>query len=111
MKYHVAAGIAAGILMFVMRPLLASPYAVIYERNVATVMRDGTILRADIYRPDADGKFPVLVQRTPYDKNSGVEFGLKGAARGYVVIIQDVREGRNVVCGAFLRSVYANDFA
>jgi putative CocE/NonD family hydrolase len=54
-------------------------------------MRDGVKLRADIYRPDAEGKFPVLLKRTPYDKGRGVEFGLKAAARGYVVIFQDVR--------------------
>jgi uncharacterized protein len=69
----------------------ANPYAVAYERDVAVSMRDGVKLRADIYRPDAEGKFPVLLQRTPYDKNHGIEFGLKGAARGYVVIFEDVR--------------------
>src|SRR5882724_3957011 len=67
------------------------PYAVTYERNVAVKMRDGVTLHADIYRPKADGKFPVLLQRTPYDKNNEVGFGLEGAARGYVVIVQDVR--------------------
>ena len=55
-------------------------------------MRDGVTLRADIYRPKADGKFPVLLERTPYDKGSGGnDFGMRGAASGYVVIIQDVR--------------------
>lgn len=29
-------------------------------------MRDGTILRADVYRPDTSGQFPVLLVRTPY---------------------------------------------
>jgi putative CocE/NonD family hydrolase len=69
----------------------ADQYAVTYERNVAVKMRDGITLRADIYRPKADGQFPVLLQRTPYDKNGGVEFGLKAAAQGYVVIFEDVR--------------------
>jgi uncharacterized protein len=69
----------------------ADQYAVTYERNVAVKMRDGVTLRADIYRPTADGKFPVLLQRTPYDKNGGVEFGLKAASQGYVVIFEDVR--------------------
>jgi putative CocE/NonD family hydrolase len=53
--------------------------------------RDGVTLRADIYRPKADGKFPVILERTPYDKRSGVGFGLKAAANGYVYIVQDVR--------------------
>ena len=74
-------------------PLLraAESYEVTTERGVTAKMRDGVILRADIYRPTAEGRFPVLLQRTPYNKSSGVAFGLKAAARGYVVIIQDVR--------------------
>jgi putative CocE/NonD family hydrolase len=66
-------------------------YSVTYERNVPVKMRDGVTLRADIYRPNVDGKFPVLLQRTPYNKDDGFGFGIKAAARGYVVIFQDVR--------------------
>ena len=51
----------------------------------------GVTLRADIYRPKADGKFPVLLERTPYDKSGGRDFGVRGAAHGYVVVIQDTR--------------------
>ena len=69
----------------------AEPYAVNYERNLAVKMRDGVVLRADIYRPKTDGKFPVLLQRTPYNKDDEIGFGIKAAARGYVVIIEDVR--------------------
>jgi len=69
----------------------ADPYAVKVERGVAVKMRDGVALHADVYRPDADGKFPVLLERTPYNKAGELEFGLKAAARGYVVIIEDVR--------------------
>ncbi len=69
-----------------------SPNAeVTVERNVPAKMRDGVTLRADIYRPKADGRFPVLLVRTPYDKNGEVSFALKAAARGYVVVAQDVR--------------------
>jgi putative CocE/NonD family hydrolase len=42
----------------------------------------------------------VLLQRTPYDKLGGVDFGLKAAARGFVAIIQDVR-GRYTSDGEF----------
>jgi len=69
----------------------ADQYPVTYERNVAVKMRDGVTLRADIYRPAADGRFPVLLQRTPYNKDNGVDFGLKAAAHGFVVIFEDVR--------------------
>jgi putative CocE/NonD family hydrolase len=69
---------------------------VIIEKNVDAKMRDGTILRADVFRPAADGQYPVLLQRTPYNK----EFypftyaaldPIRAAAAGYVVVIQDVR--------------------
>jgi putative CocE/NonD family hydrolase len=61
------------------------------ERSVAVKMRDGVILHADIYRPKADGKFPVLLQRTPYDKRNSAEFAFRAAAHGFVAIVQDVR--------------------
>ena len=66
-------------------------FEVTVERGVAAKMRDGVTLRADIYRPKAEGKFPVLLVRTPYDKTGNMNFGLRAAARGYVVISQDVR--------------------
>src|SRR5512146_2384010 len=66
-------------------------YSVTVQTGVEAKMRDGTVLRADIYRPTAEGKFPVLLQRTPYDKRNERSFGLKAAARGYVVVVQDVR--------------------
>jgi uncharacterized protein len=69
----------------------ADQYAVTYERNVPVKMRDGVILRADIYRPSADGKFPVLLQRTPYNKDNGIDFGLRAVPHGFVVIFEDVR--------------------
>jgi putative CocE/NonD family hydrolase len=61
------------------------------ERGVKTTMRDGVVLRADIYRPKQEGRFPVLLQRTPYNKAGGADFGYRAASAGYVVIIQDVR--------------------
>jgi uncharacterized protein len=72
-------------------PGAAEPYAVVFEHNVPVKMRDGVTLNADIYRPAADGRFPVLLQRTPYNKDGDHGFGLKAAARGYLVVVQDVR--------------------
>jgi uncharacterized protein len=66
-------------------------YQVIVQQNVPVKMRDGVILRADIYRPKAPGKFPVLLERTPYNKAGDVVTGFEDAAHGYVVIIQDCR--------------------
>jgi len=70
--------------------------SVIIERNIAAKMRDGTILRADVYRPSEPGRYPVLVSRTPYNKQlmsvASLDFDpIRGAEAGYVIVIQDVR--------------------
>ena len=76
------------------------------ENNVPVPMRDGTVLYADIYRPDEDeaGPFPALLQRTPYDKSTPLSMAmldpLKAARHGYAVIIQDTR-GRFASKGDF----------
>ena len=71
--------------------IAADSFDVTVEHDVSFKTHDGVTLRADICRPKSDGKFPVLLTRTPYDKQGAIDFCLKGAARGYVVIAQDVR--------------------
>jgi uncharacterized protein len=90
---HRIAAVASATVAMLLAPLARATdsYAVTYSRDVAVRMRDGVALRADIYRPDAAGKFPVILERTPYDKNGDVEFGLKAARRGYVFVVEDVR--------------------
>jgi|SRR5271157_121763 len=66
-------------------------YEIRFERDVEVTMRDGVVLHADIYRPKAEGKFPVLLLRTPYDKQGERDTGIIFAQRGYVAILQDVR--------------------
>jgi uncharacterized protein len=45
------------------------PVATIYERDVEIPMRDGKILRADVFRPaDANGPVPALLPWSPYGK-------------------------------------------
>src|SRR5712671_5393213 len=83
--------IALSVWLFAPAVMAAENYEVTVERNVAAKMRDGVTLRADIYRPKAEGKFPVLLVRTPYDKQWSSGFGHRAAAHGYVVIAQDVR--------------------
>jgi putative CocE/NonD family hydrolase len=90
MKRHLLCALVLGIALAT-TALGADRYEVSIERGVAVKMRDGVTLRADIYRPKAEGKFPVLLQRTPYDKNFLSDLHVSTAARGYVVIIQDVR--------------------
>lgn len=68
--------------------------SIIVETNVPTPMRDGVRLFADIYRPSPSGRYPVLLQRTPYDKSAGRgQFldAIRAAEQGYAVVIQDTR--------------------
>ena len=86
-----AVAILFPLLLLLPRCADAQTYGVTIEHNSVAAMHDGTKLRADIYRPKVEGKFPVLLVRTPYDKTNEMEFGARAAARGYVVVAQDVR--------------------
>lgn len=65
------------------------------DLNVEVPMRDGTILRADVYRPAAPGSYPVLIQRTPYDRTGSLNVltfdALTAVKRNYIVVQQDTR--------------------
>lgn len=83
--------VSALLLLLLSARAAAQNNEITVEHNATAVMRDGAKLRADIYRPKREGKFPVLLVRTPYDKTQELEFGVKAATRGYVVVAQDVR--------------------
>ena len=61
-------------------------YHVLVEKDVPMQTRDGVTLRADVYRPDAPGRFPVLLSRLPYNKNlrprPGISTTLSSVAMG-----------------------------
>jgi len=72
--------------------------------NVEVPMRDGTVLRADVWLPGKQGRFPTLVYRTPYGKEDAPKEWTtfqKLPQRGYAVVIQDVR-GRYASDGEFV---------
>ncbi|MBN1224430.1 MAG: CocE/NonD family hydrolase, partial [Candidatus Aminicenantes bacterium] len=77
-------------------------YGVRYELNMRIPMSDGVELSADMYRPDAPGRFPVVLVRTPYDNNNegSRKMGQYFAQRGYIYITQDTR-GRGDSDGRF----------
>ncbi len=78
---------------------------IVIEKNVPVPMRDGVVLYADVYRPAAAGRYPVILQRTPYDKGL-TSIGMlmldviRTAGEGYAVVIQDSR-GRYTSEGTF----------
>jgi hypothetical protein len=64
------------------------------DNLVPVPMRDGVKLYADVYRPAAEGKYPVIVSRTPYSTErapSSHEAPIFFSRRGYVYVFQDVR--------------------
>jgi len=68
-------------------------------------MRDGTVLRADVYRPDTDARVPAIVNRTPYDRSNGMvpSAGIdpeRAMEAGFAFVCQDVR-GRFASEGRF----------
>jgi putative CocE/NonD family hydrolase len=66
---------------------------VLIDRDVPMTTRDGVMLRADVYRPEGRGRFPVLLSRLPYDKSQRRRPGDIDVfvEHGYVVIMQDTR--------------------
>jgi len=75
------------------------------DRDVPMTMRDGVVLRADIYRPDDSEKHPAILTRTPYSKlqggNSDYLSAVHAAFAGYAFVIQDTR-GRFASEGEFM---------
>jgi hypothetical protein len=72
-------------------PAQTTPVQINADHGVTMKTRDGVTLRADVYWPAAEGKYPTLLQRTPYNKDKDAEFARKAAGRGYLVVVQDVR--------------------
>jgi uncharacterized protein len=71
-------------------------YGIAETKNVMVAMRDGVKLAADIYRPTENGqvidsKFPVILMRTPYNKDDAGQIANAFVPHGYVVVLQDVR--------------------
>ncbi|MBP2301395.1 CocE/NonD family hydrolase [Azospirillum picis] len=88
-------------------PMIHLSHALLPVRPPETVSmrtRDGIRLDADLYRPDAAGTWPVLLLRTACGRRvcetSHYAHPRWYAARGYVVVVQDVR-GRGTSDGRF----------
>jgi uncharacterized protein len=87
------------------------------ERDLMVPARNGVLLPTDVYRPHGPGPFPVLLERTPYDKSaasrsersaavarprSRAEVAAYFVGHGYAVAYQDCR-GRYHSGGQFTK--------
>ncbi|TCT17587.1 hypothetical protein EDD68_1275 [Melghiribacillus thermohalophilus] len=77
-------------------------YQVTIKRDIRIPMKDGVTLSADLYLPKEDARYPAIVVRTPYLKQTDVIFqnGNYFAKNGYAVVYVDVR-GRGDSEGTF----------
>jgi uncharacterized protein len=102
--FRICLGIFLSLTGFAPENLCAQGSERLIERDVGVPMRDGTMLRADLLRPPNNGRFPVLVYRTPYGKADALrEYTTfqRAVERGYAVVVQDVR-GRYSSGGEFV---------
>jgi len=115
-------GVAAAVVVMVLSaaacavagppPSGAGPCAVTKTANVAVPMRDGTTLRADVYRPSTSQPVPVILVRTQYGKEAAQIQPSRYqrpdwfASHCYLVVIQDIR-GQFASGGTF--SEFIND--
>ena len=90
-------GPTALVLVRAEMPGEAEPASFVVAKNVMVPMRDGVRLATDIYFPAKDGvklegKFPAILERSPYNKDGASEhWGPFYASRGYSAISQDTR--------------------
>jgi uncharacterized protein len=74
----------------------------IIERDIMVRARDGVRLATDIYRPDGAGPFPVILERTPYDKTA--------ASRSEITADDETPRSREAVAAYFVDAGYAVAF-
>jgi putative CocE/NonD family hydrolase len=92
--------LAAFATIFAAAPACAQPqpgdispaqYEIVEDLDQKARMRDGAELMLDVFRPKDEGRFPAIVQQTPYNKSGQAGRARRFAARGYVVINVDSR--------------------
>ncbi len=86
-RSHTPFGTAVKNVARLVRPqvrITPPPAGVVFERDVPVPVRDGTVLRANVFRPEAPGRYPVLLSLQPYGKDQLP----KARRRGYAVPLQ-----------------------
>ena len=78
---------------------------IIIERDVPIRMRDDTVTRADIYRPDSHIRHPAILCRLPYNKEDPLMhlegiLPFRALDAGFAIVFQDTR-GRYQSEGSF----------
>ena len=73
-------------------------YEMLYEKDVAIPVSDGIVLRANVFRPSAPGKFPVIMAQGVYGKDThfadGFAVQYEQLAKAYPGLATDGSTGR-----------------
>ncbi|MCS7265124.1 MAG: CocE/NonD family hydrolase [Armatimonadetes bacterium] len=90
-----------GCIGFLICIVLSHQKPAVKKQTVMVPMRDGVRLATDIYLPEGDGSFPVILLRSPYDRKIGEGIAHDAVHSGYVMVIQNTRgrfgsEGENL---------------
>ena len=93
------------IVPVIAQQVIEQPKGIRIMLDQRVVMRDGVELSADVFLPEKEGKYPVILMRNPYNKSIRREvipydFMTYFVQYGYVVVVQDVR-GRGDSDGKF----------
>jgi predicted acyl esterase len=92
MKSHARFGSqSAFALAFFLLVFSASGRDIPGRTTVMLPIRDGVKLATDIFKPAEPGSYPVILSRTPYNKDNLAGAGLETAKRGFIFVVQDVR--------------------
>jgi predicted acyl esterase len=63
------------------------------ERDVPIPMADGVVLRADVFRPDDDGRHPIIMSHGPYAKDLSFQQGFPGRWAAMVEQFPEIEAG------------------
>lgn len=85
-------GLASLVLGFLVTAAVGQEKQVPKATTHMVAMRDGVKLATDVYLPgEGTDKYPVIVMRTPYNKNGGAGAAANATRRGYALVSQDMR--------------------
>ena len=70
-------------------------YSIRIDKSAPIEMRDGTLLRGDIYRPGDSEKHPAILTRTPYHRQMSFDMSFlpyyEAVMNGYAIVIESQR--------------------
>ena len=63
------------------------------DYDVPITMKDGIVLRADVFRPDDKKQYPVILSYGPYGKGLSFQNAYKSAWQRMIAMFPEVAEG------------------